>query len=304
MESAEEIEKRLEELREEMNQPDFWQDKESAKETVAEYERLKEKKQFVGSFDKRNAVMSIISGAGGLDAEDFARMLFDMYKAYVSRNGWKMNIVSQTTNDRGGVKKATVDIIGDGVYGKLQHESGVHRLVRQSPFNADNKRHTSFSLVEVVPEMKDISEVEIDESDVSVEFSRSSGAGGQNVNRRETAVRIVHEPTGMSVRSDAARTQRENREKAMEILRGKIYHKKQQEKQQAQQAVGATTSADNEWGNQMRSYVLHPYKKVTDHRTDYEENDVDSVLESGEIDGFIQAVESQAEGETDKKGGT
>jgi peptide chain release factor 2 len=293
MESTEDIEKRLEKLREEMNQPDFWQDKESAKKTVAEYERLKEKKQFVGSFDKRNAVLSIISGAGGLDAEDFARMLFQMYRAYAQRQGWKMKVVSQTQNDRGGIKKITVDVKGDGVYGKLSAESGVHRLVRQSPFNANNKRHTSFALVEVVPEMKDVGDIEIDESDLDIEFSRAGGAGGQNVNRRETAVRVVHEPTGLSVRSDSARTQRENREKAMEILRGKLYHKREQEQKAKKQELSATTSADNEWGNQMRSYVLHPYKKVTDHRTGHEENDVESVLEEGRIEPFITAVKNQ-----------
>lgn len=293
MKSTEEIEKRLEDLREEMNQPDFWQDKESAKKTVAEYERLKEKKQFVGSFDKRNAVVTILSGAGGLDAEDFARKLVEMYQAYIQRKGWQIKVVSKTQNDRGGIKKITFDVMGDGVYGKLQHESGVHRLVRQSPFNADNKRHTSFALVEVVPEMKDVGDISVDESDLRIEFSRSSGSGGQNVNRRETAVRIVHEPTGLSVRSDAARTQRENREKAMEILRGKLYHKREQEKRAKQQKMSTATSADNEWGNQMRSYVLHPYKKVTDHRTEYKQNDVESVLEEGRIDPFIDAVEKQ-----------
>lgn len=301
MESTEELEEKLEKLREEMNQPDFWQDKESAKQTVAKYEKLKEKKQFIGSFDKRNAVVSIFSGAGGLDAEDFTRMLVDMYQAYTRRKGWSMKVVSKTQNDRGGIKKITFDVIGDGVYGKLQYESGVHRLVRQSPFNADNKRHTSFALVEVVPEMKDVGDIEISEDDLSIEFSRSGGSGGQNVNRRETAVRIVHEPTNLSVRSDVARTQRENREKAMEILRGKLYHKREQEKRAKQQELSATTSADNEWGNQMRSYVLHPYKKVTDHRTGHEENDVESVLEEGDLDAFIAAAEEHQQASEEQK---
>jgi peptide chain release factor 2 len=293
MESTEEIEKRLEDLREEMNQPDFWQDKESAKETVAEYERLKEKKQYVGSFDDRNAVLSIVSGAGGLDAEDFARMLVDMYRAYCKRRGWQMTVVNQSSNNRNGIKKITADVTGDGVYGKLQYESGVHRLVRQSPFNADNKRHTSFALVEVVPEMKEVGDIDIAEEDIEESFSRASGPGGQNVNRRETAVRIVHQPTSIAVRASSERTQRANRDKAMDILRGKLYHKREQEKREKQQKFASTTSADNEWGNQMRSYVLHPYQKVSDHRTNHEENDPEKVLEEGYIDPFTDAAEAE-----------
>jgi peptide chain release factor 2 len=272
-----------------MNQPDFWQDKQSAKKTVAEYERLKEKKQFVSGLTKRNATVAIISGAGGLDAEDFASMLFSMYKAFIKKKGWKLQIVSASENDRGGIKNVVAKVKGEGAYGALRFESGVHRLVRQSPFNADNKRHTSFALVEVTPEVPDVGEVEIKDGDLDVEFSRSSGAGGQNVNRRETAVRVVHKPSGISVRSDVARTQKENRENALEILRGKLYHKKQQEKRAKKQAFSSTTSADNEWGNQMRSYVLHPYQKVVDHRTDHVEQDVESVLEDGELSGFIAA---------------
>jgi len=293
MKSTEEIEKRLDKLREEMNQPDFWTDKEAAKETVAEYERLKEKKQFVGSFADRNAVLSVVSGAGGLDAEDFARMLVNMYQEYCQRQGWDMKIVSQSSNDRSGVKKLTADITGDGVYGTLKYESGVHRLVRQSPFNADNKRHTSFALVEVIPEMKDVGDIDIPDKNIKKSFSRAGGPGGQNVNRRETAVRIVHKPTGISVRASSERTQRANRDKAMEILRGKLYHKRQQKKQEKQQAFVSTTSADNEWGNQMRSYVLHPYQKVTDHRTNHEENNPESVLEEGHIEPFIAAAQDQ-----------
>lgn len=289
MKSTDDIEEKLEKLREEMNQPDFWQDKVAAKETVAEYERLKEKKKYLGSFEKRNAVLSIISGAGGLDAEDFAVKLLEMYGAYVGKQGWKMSLVSKHENDHGGIKKVTVDVVGDGAYGKLKTESGVHRLVRKSPFNADNKRHTSFALVEVVPEMKDVGDIEIKDSDLNVNFSRSSGPGGQNVNRRETAVRVTHEPTGITVHSDSQRTQKANREKALEILRGKLYHKRQLEQEKRQEEFTLTTSADNEWGNQMRSYVLDPYTLVKDHRTNEEISDVESVF-AGKIEPFITAA--------------
>jgi len=177
------------------------------------------------------------------------------------------------------------------VYGKLSSESGVHRLVRKSPFNSDGKRHTSFALVEIVPEMADMDEVDIDDSDLDISFTRSGGPGGQNVNRRETAVRITHKPTGISVHANSERTQQANRQKALEILRGKLYHKKEAEKKAQQQKFTPTTSADNEWGNQMRSYVFDPYTLVKDHRTNYEEGDVEAVL-NGHIDNFIAAAES------------
>lgn len=297
MKSAEELEKKLEELREKMNQPDFWQDKPAAKEVVAKYEKLKKKKKYIGSFDDRNAVLSIISGAGGLDAEDFTAKLLEMYGAYAKRQGWKLRLVHKQENNHGGLKSVTVDVGGNGVYGKLRYESGVHRLVRKSPFNADGKRHTSFALVEVVPEMADMDEIDIDESDLDINFSRSGGPGGQNVNRRETAVRMTHKPTGISVHATSERTQQANRQKALEILRGKLYHKQEAEREARQQDFTPTTSADNEWGNQMRSYVLDPYTMVKDHRTNHEEGDVESVLEEGQLDDFIATAQAQLAGE-------
>lgn len=290
--SKEEIEAELENLQEQMNQPDFWSDKESAKEVVAQYERLKELRDGVGEYDKRSATVSIYAGAGGQDAEDFAAMLFEMYIKYAQNHGYKPALVHEHKTDHGGFRNVTFDISGKGVYGELKHESGVHRLVRISPFNSAKQRHTSFALVEVVPEMKGVGDIELDEGELEVSFSKSGGPGGQNVNKRETAVRIVHQPTGLSVHVDSERTQKRNREKALEILRGKLYHKKKQAQEEKQQAVSLTAGAENEWGNQIRSYVLHPYKMVKDHRTNVEVRDVDSVLE-GELSAFIKVQNNE-----------
>ena len=194
-------------------------------------------------------------------------------------------------NDQNGYRNITFEIKGKNVYGTLKNESGVHRLVRKSPFSAKKLRHTSFSMVEVIPkfEKEDEKEIEIPDKDLKIEFSKSSGPGGQNVNKRETAVRIVHIPTNISVHVSAQRTQERNREKAMKLLKAKLFKRMEEERKAEKKGMYISKTTEIEWGNQIRSYVLHPYKMVKDHRTGVEVNDVDSVLENGNIELFIDA---------------
>jgi len=282
------IRKRIESLEGEMSQPDFWNNKQKAQETIRVLNELKEDLLGVGKYDKGNALITIFSGAGGDDAEDFSKMLFDMYSKFASNRGWNIFIIHKNENDHGGYRNITFEVEGRNAYGTLSNESGVHRLVRISPFNANKKRHTSFSMVEVVPELKDAEDVGVNEDDLRFEFSRSSGPGGQNVNKRETAVRIVHIPTNISVHVDSERSQQQNREKAMELLRGRLYKKAQEDKEKEKAGMKISKTTSVEWGSQIRSYVLHPYKMVKDHRTDVEVRDVDKVLD-GEIDKFVEA---------------
>ncbi len=272
-----------------MNEPDFWADKEAAQAAIKQYQELKDKLAGVGVYDKGDAVITIFSGAGGDDAEDFTHMLFEMYLKYAARQGWGVSVVHEHENDHGGYRNITFHVEGKNVYGMLKHESGVHRLVRISPFSAKDQRHTSFSMVEVVPVLPKGGAIDIPEQDLSVEFARSGGPGGQNVNKRETAVRMTHIPTGLSVHATSERSQQQNREKALDILKGKIfkYEEERRMKEEAGFHVSKTTEA--EWGSQIRSYVLHPYKLVKDHRTDVEVRDTEAVLEEGDLDAFIEA---------------
>jgi len=286
----ENIDDQINKLEEQMSAPDFWNDKIKAQNTLKELTLLKDKKEGVGKYDKGNAIVTIISGAGGDDAEDFSKILLEMYLKFSKNKNWDVSFIHEHKNDHGGYRNISFEISGKNAYGILKNESGVHRLVRISPFNAKKLRHTSFSLVEVLPkfsklEAKDIS---IPEGDLKIEFARSSGPGGQNVNKRETAVRIVHVPTGISVHASGERSQEQNREQAMSILRAKIVKKAQEEKKSVEESMKINKGTDIEWGNQIRSYVLHPYKMVKDHRTDAETANVDSVLE-GNIDIFIEA---------------
>lgn len=286
-----EIEQKIKELEGEMMRPDFWSDKEKAQTSIKELQKLKDQLEGVGQYDRGNAIITIFSGAGGDDSEDFSAMLLKMYFKYFEKRGWIVSLLHENQNDHGGYRNVTIEVIGNGAYGILKNESGVHRLVRISPFNANQKRHTSFSMVEVIPkfEKQNEGDMEMDEKDLKVELSRSSGPGGQNVNKRETAVRIVHLPTNLSAQSDSERTQEANKEKALSILRGKLFKALEEKRVEKQEGMYVSKTTEVAWGNQIRSYVLHPYKMVKDHRTDVETSDVESVLEGGELDEFIEA---------------
>lgn len=289
-----EIENKIKELEEAMMRPEFWNDKDRAQAIIKEIQKLKDELEGVGQYDKGDAVMTIFSGAGGDDAEDFSAMLLRMYFKYLERRGWGYTILHQNQNEMGGFRNVTIEISGKGAYGTLKNESGVHRLVRVSPFNANAKRHTSFSMVEVIPKFdkQNANDVEIDERDLKVEFSRSSGPGGQNVNKRETAVRLVHIPTNLSAHADGERSQLANKEAALAVLKGKIYKALEEKRISKEKGMYISKTTDVEWGNQIRSYVLHPYKMVKDHRTNVETSDVEGVLEDGELEEFIDAEKS------------
>lgn len=277
------------ELEASMNDVNFWSDKEKAQSVIKKVKELKDKKEGVGALDKGGAIFSILAGAGGDDSEDFARMLLMMYQKYFDKNGYRYNTLHDNKNDHGGYRNITLEIEGKMVYGNLKHESGVHRLVRISPFNAQAKRHTSFALVEVLPIVPEVERKTLSPDDIRIETSKSSGPGGQNVNKRETAVRIIHIPTNIAVHVATERQQEQNKQKALEILQSKLFKLEEDKRQAEVEGRQISKTTEIEWGNQIRSYVLHPYKMVKDHRTDYETSNVEAVLEKGEIEGFIEA---------------
>ncbi len=243
--------------------------------------------RFAGCYDKNDAVLNIHSGAGGVDAQDWAGMLLRMYQQYAAKRGWSSKILDQSLGEQKGIKSAALEISGLYAYGYLKNESGVHRLVRVSPFSAKGLRHTSFALIEVLPELKEAGEIKIEPSDLKIDTFRSSGPGGQHMQKTESAVRITHLPTGLHTSVQSERSQLQNRQKALRILESRLIKKMEEAKVERLSQLKPELVSGIEWGNQIRSYVLNPYKMVKDHRTNIETNQIEDVLE-GNLDLFIE----------------
>ena len=257
-------------------------------------DKLEFEAMFSGKYDKGNALLAIHAGAGGTDSQDWTEMLQRMYLRWAESHGYDTDILDMTPGEEAGIKSVTISMDGPYAYGYLRPEKGVHRLVRISPFDSSSRRHTSFALVEVLPQVEDDTEVEINPDDLNIDVFRSSGAGGQNVQKNATAVRITHLPTGIVVSCQNERSQLQNRENAMRVLRSRLLELKQQEQEEKiAELRGEYQKA--EWGSQIRSYVLHPYQMVKDHRTNYEEGNTQAVLD-GKIDDFIETYLRQQMG--------
>ncbi len=240
-----------------------------------------------GPYDHENAILAIHAGAGGTDSQDWAQMLERMYIRWAEQNGYKIEVIERSEGEEAGIKSVTLSVRGEYAYGYLQSEQGVHRLVRLSPFDAANRRHTSFAKVELWPDIQGTIDIEINEKDLRIDTYRAGGAGGQHVQKNDTAVRITHLPSGIVVQCQNQRSQMQNRERALQILKARLFEM-ERKKQEAQLAALKGENVDAGWGNQIRSYVLHPYRMVKDHRTDFETGNTDAVLD-GRLNEFMEA---------------
>lgn len=267
-------------------------------ETMKSFEEFEIQVLLSGPYDNHNAILEIHPGAGGTEAMDWAGMLYRMYMRYCERKGYKITLLDYQDGEEAGVKSCSVQIEGPMAYGYLKAESGIHRLVRISPFDSNARRHTSFASVEIVPEFEDDMEIEIDDKDLEVVTMRSSGAGGQHINKTDSAVRMTHKPTGITVFSQTQRSQIQNRENCMNMLKSKLLQIKIREQEERMRNIKGEVKA-NEWGSQIRSYVFAPYTMVKDLRTGYEVGNIQSVMD-GDLDGFVDSyLRSQISGDDD-----
>lgn len=258
---------------------------------TAEVERREILLLLRGEFDKNNAIITFHAGAGGTEAQDWTQMLIRMYLRWIEKSGYQASIMDELPGDEAGIKSATFLVKGENAFGYLRSEKGVHRLVRISPFDAAARRHTSFAAVDVMPEIDDNIEIDIDMKDVQVDTYRASGAGGQHVNKTDSAVRMTHKPTGIVVQCQSERSQIQNREQCMRLLRAKLFELELEKQAELKQKIGGTYQAI-EWGSQIRSYVFHPYNLVKDHRTGVETGNVQAVMD-GDLDRFMEGFLKQ-----------